>query len=350
MKLTIGIPVYNAEVYIERCLNTVLQARNADEHEVICIDDGSTDKSLDILKRYASTHRNVRVINTENKGAFLARSRVIDEARGEWIGFVDADDIISPQMYKLLLAETTKNSHIDMVVCAFYKMDLKSGKVKAVQMDSYGNQVLDFTKNPADRGLLAGVNPAYWNKIYKREKLQNRLQLDYSPRIMEDYLFAASVFPLIDGVAFIDAPLYNYYDVPFSVTKKIGWDELRDAEEGLQELSTYIKKSNWFTDVYKHDLITAMTCVHLGIAFTINWNDNEQRAPLRLIWINTKFFLDKEFAGWRENTYIRFRYIIKRKPLAKLYFSNLLFRCGMWPVIVRMYHIVCNIVGADLKW
>lgn len=349
VKLTIGIPVYNAERYIARSLNSVLQTEGINNYEIICVDDGSTDKSLEILKKYESAYDNINVISTENKGAFLARSRIIDEAQGEYVGFVDADDTIDSQMYEVLL-RVAENQNIDMVVCAFNKIDLKSGKIKAVQMNFYGSVILDFAESPIDRGLLAGVNPAYWNKIYRKEKLKERLRLDYSPKIMEDYLFAASVFPFMDKVAFVDMPLYNYYDVPFSVTKQIGMNELRDAEVGLRELAFYLNSMNQFTDdIYKQDLVTAMTCVHLGIAFTINWNDKAEKS-VKEIWINTKKFLDKEFAGWRNNSYISIKYIIRRKALTKLYLSNWLFRCRIWPVVVWMYHTLCRIVGKDLKW
>lgn len=350
MKLTIGVPIYNAENYIERCLDSVLQT-DLDEYEIICLDDGSTDKSLEILKKYASINRNLRIISTDNRGAFIARSKIIDEARGEWIGFVDADDVIDPQMYKLLLEETRKNEHIDMVVCAFNKVDAESGKVQAVQMSSYGNTILDFTEKPEERGFLAGVNPAYWNKIYKKEKLKNRLRLEYSPKIMEDYLFAASVFPILDGVAFVKPPLYDYYDIPFSVTKKIGWNELQDAKRGLRDLAAYLDKVDWYNgDMYKRDLITAMTCVHLGIAFTVNWNDDAQGRSLKDIWMDAKAFLDKEFIGWKKNIYINFRYIVKRRALIKLYLSNILFRFRIWTVIIKVYHMLCRIIGNDMKW
>lgn len=350
MKLTIGIPIYNAEKYIDRCLDSVLRT-DLDEYEIICLNDGSTDASLEILKKYALANRNLRVISTKNRGAFIARSKIIDEAQGEWIGFVDADDVIDPQMYKILLAETGKNQHIDMVVCAFNKVDSEVGKVRAVQMNSYGNAILDFVETPEERGLLAGVNPAYWNKVYKREKLKNRLRLEYSPKIMEDYLFAASVFPVVEGVAFVEKPLYNYYDVPLSVTKKIGWNELEDAENGLRDLAIYLDNTEWFhKDIYKHDLVTAMACVHLGIAFTVNWNDDVKGRSRKDVWMDTRAFLDEEFTGWEENTYVNFRYIAKRRVLFKLYLSNKLFRFRIWTVIIKAYQMLCHIIGKDLKW
>lgn len=350
MKLTIGIPVYNSEKYIEKCLDSVLQTE-LDEYEIICLDDGSTDTSLEILQKYALKNNDLRIISTENRGAFIARMRIVDEAMGEWVGFVDADDLIDPQMYKILLEETKKNKHIDMVVCAFNKVDSESGKVRAVQMDSYGNTILDFIEKPEERGLLAGVNPAYWNKIYKKEKLKNLLRLGYSPKIMEDLLFATSVFPMIEGVAFIEKPLYDYYDIPFSATKKIGWNELQDAEKGLRDLADHLNSKNWYKeDIYKHDLITAMVCLHLGIAFTINWNDDMQGRSREDIWRDTRAFLDKEFTGWDNNIYVNFRYIVKRRVLVKLYLSSRLFRLGIWTTVVKVYHILCRIMKKDLKW
>lgn len=351
MRLTIGIPIYNSEKYLSRCLKSVLDSEGADEYEIICIDDGSTDRSSTVIQNYKNKHKQIRIIHSENKGAFIARSKIIDEAQGEWIGFVDSDDTVEKSMYKKLLDKTEKNNHIDMVVCAFNKIDCNTGQIKAVQMNSYGNKELDFIECPYERGMLAGINPAYWNKIYRKEKLSERLRLGYSPKIMEDYLFAGSIYPFVDGVAFVEKALYNYYDTALSATKIIGRKELNDAKLGLKELVAFLNsKDEFVSDPYRHDLIAVMTCVHLGIAFTINYNQYNGNEKVKDIWRETKCFLNENLRGWESNIYINHSYVRGRKELYKLYYASLLYKYSIWNILVKGYHLLCVFLGMDLKW
>lgn len=350
MKLTIGIPTYNAEKYIGRCLESVVKLEGIIDYEILCIDDGSTDGSCSIVSKYAERYKRIRLIKTENAGAFLARSRIIDEAQGDWIGFVDADDTVDKNMYRRMLLEAEQYEHVDMVVCAFNKIDSQSGKIEAVQMNSYGNRILDFIKNPEERGLLVAVNPAYWNKIYRREKILDRLKLDYSPKIMEDYIFFASIVSNLDGVAFVEDALYNYYNVEKSVTKNIGRKEYDDAKKGLNQLNNYLlQKRDFQTDIYKKDLIAVMSCVHLGIAFTINMNV-VTKDVLKEVYYDSRIFLNMLFSNWWHGEYLRLSYLKGKPQLRKMYVACMCYKSKMWLIVVNVYHAICKITNDDLKW
>lgn len=351
MKLTIGIPIYNAEKYIGRCLESVVELEGIIDYEILCIDDGSTDGSCSIISKYAERCKRIRLIKTENSGAFLARSRIIDEAQGDWIGFVDADDTVDKNMYCRMLLEAEKYEHVDMVVCAFHKIDSQSGKIEEVQMNSYGNRIVDFTRNPEDRGILIAVNPAYWNKIYRREKILNRLKLDYSPKIMEDYIFFASIVSNLDGVAFVEDALYNYYDIDKSVTKQIGKKELDDSKKALGELNRYLEKQSQFNrDENIKNLISLMSCIHLGIAFTINWNDFSEICRVTDVYKNTKYYIDNLFPYWWRSNYLKLSYIRERPQLRKMFIACRLYNSVLWPIAVKGYKLMCKIIGNDLKW
>ena len=90
-KVSIIVPVYNAEKYLERCLDSLVN-QTLKDIEIICINDGSTDKSLKILNKYAGEYNNILIIEQENKGQSAARNVGIDTAGGEFIAFIDADD------------------------------------------------------------------------------------------------------------------------------------------------------------------------------------------------------------------------------------------------------------------
>lgn len=350
MKLTIGIPFFNSEEYIGRCLESIVELEGIIDYEILCLDDGSTDDSCSIISKYAERYKRIRLIKTENAGAFLARSRIIDEAQGDWIGFVDADDTVDKNMYRRMLFEAEQHEHVDMVVCAFNKIDSQSGKIEAVQMNSYGNRVLDFIRNPDDRGLLVAVNPAYWNKIYRREKILDRLILNYSPKIMEDYLFFASIISNLDGVAFVEEALYNYFDIDKSVTKNIGRKEYDDAKKGLKQLNNYLlKKRDFQTDIYKKDLIAVMSCAHLGIAFSINMNI-VTKDVLKEVYYDSLLFLNVLFPNWWNSEYLRLDYLKGKPQLIKMYIACKCYKSKMWLIAVNVYHAICKITNYDMKW
>ena len=100
-KISVIVPIYNAEAYLNRCLDSIINQTYSDL-EIILINDGSTDNSLDICLEYASKDKRIVVYNQTNKGISKARNKGIELATGDYIGFVDSDDIISPRMYETL--------------------------------------------------------------------------------------------------------------------------------------------------------------------------------------------------------------------------------------------------------
>jgi glycosyltransferase involved in cell wall biosynthesis len=110
MKLSIVIPVYNSSNYLDDCLGSLLdQDLNKDKYEIICVNDGSTDNSLDILKLYAEKHQNIKVINQENKGHSTARNVGLKAAKGKYVWFVDSDDFIDGNSLSTIISYMEKN-------------------------------------------------------------------------------------------------------------------------------------------------------------------------------------------------------------------------------------------------
>ena len=99
IKISVVIPVYNAAPYLQRCLDSIY-SQSYKNLEIICINDGSTDKSLEILSTYAKKEKRLVVISQENKGASAARNAGIERATGDFISFIDADDYILPGLYE----------------------------------------------------------------------------------------------------------------------------------------------------------------------------------------------------------------------------------------------------------
>ena len=117
IKISTIIPIFNAEKYLDKCLTSIIN-QTLKDIEIICVNDGSTDNSLKILKYYSNLDDRIKIINTDNHGQGSARNRALKEAEGEFISFVDADDWIELNSYEILYNMAKKNN-LDML---FFKM------------------------------------------------------------------------------------------------------------------------------------------------------------------------------------------------------------------------------------
>ena len=115
VKLSVIVPVYNVEKYVSECLESLMnQDLSKDEYEVICVDDGSSDNSLEVLKEYEKKYPNIRVYTQENSGVCVSRNRGIELAKGEYVWFNDSDDFIYPNCLKALY-EVAKSNNLDQL-------------------------------------------------------------------------------------------------------------------------------------------------------------------------------------------------------------------------------------------
>ncbi len=118
-KVSVIVPVYNVEKYLERCIESLIN-QTFDDIEIIALNNGSTDKSLDILNYYAHKDKRIRVINNKNIGVSKSRNIGIEEAIGEYISFVDSDDWIDSNMIYILY-DTISDNNCDLVMCTYIR-------------------------------------------------------------------------------------------------------------------------------------------------------------------------------------------------------------------------------------
>lgn len=187
-KVSIILPVYNASEYIRTCLNSLI-SQTLKDIEIIAIDDCSTDDSLAILQEYASTHPNIKVFhNTQNRGQGATRNLGIQKSKGEYIGFVDSDDYIHPQMYEAMYQETILHHQPAIVTTGviFVKGD-EYANTDISYMIRHRGEPIDFTANPDS---LYDESPAVWNKIFRRDTIENDKFLENC--LWEDVAFSYS--------------------------------------------------------------------------------------------------------------------------------------------------------------
>ncbi len=344
MKLTIGITVYNKEKYIDRCLNSVLKTEGIEEHEIICVDDGSTDDSPQILDSYAKKYPQVRVIHTDNHGEYSARQEIIKAAKDEWIAFVDCDDEVSEKMYSKLLKAAAQNKNIGIVVCGYQRIDEHGKKLSRPQMVYFGNRVVDTSK---DKSIFGLIPPSSWNRIYRRNLLQNGLELENRPKILPDMLLFSSILPNVKAVAFVGEALYHYRINNDMVTSDMGMRSLKETEKSILKLKQYYKLN--YGERYR-DLLAYLVFLHVGLFFTICYESSDEADSLTAIYRETLRFLNKNFPEWKKNRYLSLRYIKKYPQLTKSIIAYTIFRLPIWPQAASLCRFLEKKCGLQLKW
>lgn len=215
--ISVIVPVYNVAEDLPRCLDSIL-AQNHISIEIIAVDDGSSDHSGKVLDEYAQLHPCIHVIHQENGGVTSARLRGVAEASGEWIGFVDGDDEIEPDMYERLLRNALEYG-AEISHCG-YQMIFADGRVNYFHNTG---RVIEQDKKQGLVDLLDGsvVEPGLWNKLYKRELFQNiGQQMDSSIRINEDLLMNFLLFARAEKSVFEDFCPYHYIVRQNSVSRQ----------------------------------------------------------------------------------------------------------------------------------
>ena len=248
-RISVIVPVYNVAADLPRCLDSII-AQTYPHIEIIAVDDGSPDDSGKILDHYAGNYPNVRVIHKENGGVTSARLCGIQEATGEWVGFVDGDDEIEPDMYERLLNNALKY-HADVSHCG-YKMLFPDGRINCFHNTG---QLLQQDSIAAIKALLDGtlVEPGLWNKLFHRSVFYSMLQdniMDTSIKINEDLLMNYYLFSQAKNTVFEDLCLYRYIVRQDSAsrqklnTHKI-YDPIKVKAQILEHVSDGLKEQAW---------------------------------------------------------------------------------------------------------
>ena len=201
-KVSVIVPVYNTEKYLHRCIDSIL-AQTFTDLELLLIDDGSTDNSATIWDEYAAKDSRVRVFHKENGGVSAARNVGLDNAKGKWITFVDADDWIEDNAF-----EYFKNTHAEDVIVNPY-FESYEGKIYVKDCASLSItsslQKEAFLKRYLHTGLLTTV----CSKIYKRDIIGD-IRFDKNIIVGEDTLFFLNIIDRTNRISTLPYSYYNY--------------------------------------------------------------------------------------------------------------------------------------------
>ena len=244
VKISVIMPVYNVEDYIEESLNSLLNQTLLDDIEVIMVDDGSIDNSRYIIEKYALDYENFHAYHKKNEGPGIARNFGIKKAKGEYIHFLDADDYIAPDAYERLYNSCDGQDFIVGNFVRFTNYNLNESELfkKGLSRISGDETDIDIVQYP---NLV--WDSVVWNKLYKREfLLDNSIEFPDKNILYEDMYFSLKCYLQASSVRYLNKLIYfwRYRKNHTSITQKLLFETFNDRLEILNLLKKILLEHN----------------------------------------------------------------------------------------------------------
>lgn len=312
IKLSVIVPVYNVERYIDKCLSSLINQTLTDI-EIIIVNDGSPDNSQQIIDKYVKKYpKIVKSFIKENGGQGSARNFGLLKAKGEYIAYVDSDDWVEKYMFEEMYNLGIKENS-DIVVCGNKVVSMTDEILKIEPAIIYNNEVLD---------ILFG-KMAVWNKIYKKELLLKN-NINFREKVWyEDIDFTAKMLFNSLKISFVDKPLYNYLLRPGSTMNNSNINRNLELLDAFDDLIKYFKKNKTYKKNYEKLEFLCLYHIYIcGITRIINIDTKMKN---KKVIINKYYtYINKNFKDFKSNKYIRYldrnKKIIYRLINLKLYY------------------------------
>ena len=301
-KITVIVPVYNMEKYIERCLKSLL-SQTLEDIEIIVVNDGSTDKSKEIILDFLESYGNIIYKEKENEGVAVARNYGLKAASGEYITFLDPDDYIEKDMYeKMYNKAKEEEEEADLVECDFYweypnKKKQDVGKVYLGKKD-----------------MLVNVRVMPWNKLIKKSIIQdNNIRFPKGLKY-EDVEFTYKLVPYCNKVSFVKKPFVHYMQREDSASYSYN-EKVADIFLVLDDVIEYYR-SNGIYEEYKEELEYVYTRYLLCSSFKRITKIKDKAIKEKLLFETWKN-LNEKFPNWKKNKILN-----KQKSKKNLYIKS----------------------------
>lgn len=289
-KLSIIVPVYNVELYLHKCIKSIL-TQSFTDFELILVNDGSQDNCKNICEEYSLLDSRIRVINKANGGLASARNAGLDIARGDFIGFVDSDDYIEEDMYELLYNSVIEH-HADVAECSINIINID----KSIhQIQNTGEIFVGDNEYALTQLLNNGYRNSVWNKIYNRELFIN---LRFPNKLYEDGFLVYKILLKSRKYVFIGKSKYNYFKRTDSIMSKQESFSLKqlDGLESQEERFKYLRENNCsdsllFLSEYHYFLGILSMYKKLNINNKLDQNSRLRRNLKNKIQENSNVFL-----------------------------------------------------------
>ena len=237
-KLSVIVPVYNTELYLRQCVDSILQ-QSYQDIEVILVDDCSSDTSGHICDEFAQRDNRVKVIHKENGGAISAKKKGVQKASGEYVTFVDSDDWIEQDMYEYLVTEIRKN-HVDIITSGFCMAEYET--YDFFDEDVYDRKQIETQIFPSlvynTKEWHGGIIGSACNKVYRKNLISDILvKMDESLKQWEDTTYVYFPFFIANRIQITKKAFYHYRENVNSVTRKYDesvWEKCKKSFEYIE--------------------------------------------------------------------------------------------------------------------
>ena len=268
MKISIIVPVYNVEKYIEKCLLSIAK-QSYQDFEIIVVDDGSTDRSGEICDQLEKIYNNIMVIHSQNGGVSNARNIGLSRACGEYVWFVDSDDFVSPDAVETIVRHVEMHSTLDLLIFDAITVDEEGKQIQKIQCDLPCGKAMDLNSQRS----LVFANTSLWNRIYRMDIIRNKqLTFETNITIAEDLLFNYKYLLECHNIYYEKDALYFYLQRKQSAMS--GGGKNRDVQKVFEHLILYYKNKDVFSAykreieylaIYHYYLVTSIRMLRCGI-------------------------------------------------------------------------------------
>lgn len=214
VKVSVILPIYNQEKYLAKALDS-LKSQTLKDIEFICVNDGSKDRSLDILTDYASKDNRIKIINQRNQSCGAARNNGLKLAQGEYVAFLDPDDTFAPEALEKLYAKSEKQK-CDMLVFNFQRVDENGSILGCFNLKNKLQRFFNIEENrnfhwrDVKPRILCGMHPAAWNKFYRNDLIQKHRLHFAKSNLAEDNVFVIGASLNAKNIGYDSGCYYNY--------------------------------------------------------------------------------------------------------------------------------------------
>ncbi|MCI8598700.1 MAG: glycosyltransferase family 2 protein [Lachnospiraceae bacterium] len=267
-KVSVIVPVYNAQQYLETCMDSIC-GQTLKELEILCVDDGSTDASYEILQNYAKKDSRIKLLSQKNQYAGVARNHGMKYARGKYMAFLDADDYFECDMLEKMY-ERAEEGNLDLVICRYGQYSEKTGKVMFpdwTYINSFFHTKQEFSgKQLKHAGIFQIANGWPWDKLFRTDFVK-ACGYEYSDfRSSEDGFFVFMLMARAERISYLDDIFVRHrIDLPGSLsnTRESNWENgfkmlllIKDEMERLGIYKIYeqsflnevVNFTNWYLE------------------------------------------------------------------------------------------------------
>lgn len=290
-KVSVIVPIYNVEQYLRRAIDSLL-AQTLKEIEIILVDDGSPDNCSKIIDEYAEQYKNIIAIHKKNGGPSDTRNYGLEIAKGKYVGFIDADDYSSPEMFKQMYQQIEKG--FDLAICNYKEIFVGGYKREVfVDLPEHGNRSII-----ADSIINGSLGGYVWNKLFKNSIInEHKIRFPLETPLGEDTVFCCEYISAMHSFSVVNKCLYHYIRNDSSICAKYHkqqFEYYRFGNEAKKRLISTLDESQQKHLIEANNKSFLNTC--FGVLDQLNAFTNKQKLKSRYE-DQKRIASDKEFVA-----------------------------------------------------